>query len=234
RGLPTTNMEAYQLFLEAKALAAGEFFRTLDAVEILKGAVKLDPEFAEAHELLANLYVSLLGSGQGTEKEYQSLVVKHANTALRIDPKRVWAKALAEKPASSSITEDSLRRIENVITAQPQNSDAQFYRTWLLLALGYYEEALKKADSSIAQDPFYMNHYMQRSYALRGLGRTEEATNAMVFWYNGVKEYAGLNSLSLRYTEGARGLVNAYAEKTGQNADAVFTFLDRVADPVTR
>ncbi|MFT7130754.1 MAG: TolB-like protein [Gammaproteobacteria bacterium] len=236
RGLPTTNMEAYQLFLEAKALAASEYYRMLDAVEILKRAVKLDPEFAEAHEYLANLYANFIGSGQGTEKEYQPLVTKHANTALSIDPKRVWAKALAETTASSFITEESLRQIENLITAQPQNSDAQFYGTWLLLALGYYEEALKEADSSIAQDPFYMNHYMQRSHALRGLGRTEEATNAIVFWFNGVKQYTGLNVIALRssFPEGSRGLVNAYAEKTDQNADAVFTFLKRVADPVTR
>mgnify|MGYP000208562032 CR=1 FL=1 len=234
RGLPTTNMEAYQLFLEAKALAAGDYLRILDAVEILKRAVKLDPGFAEAHELLASLYSGFIGSGQGTEKEYQPLVVKHANTALSIDPKRVWAKLLKGRSVAGKVTEDSLRRIENVITAQPQNTTAQFYRTWLLLAFGYYQEAIKESDLSIAQDPFYMNHYLQRSYALRGLGRTEEATNAMVFWYNGIKEYAGLNSLSLRYTEGARGLVNAYAEKTGQNADAVFTFLERVVDPVTR
>ncbi|MFT6753701.1 MAG: hypothetical protein ACJA2O_003897 [Candidatus Azotimanducaceae bacterium] len=94
RGLPTTNMEAYQLFLESKALAAGEFYRILDAVEILERAVKLDPKFAEPHELLANLYANIIGSGRGTEKEYQPLLVNHANTALRIDPKRVWAKAI--------------------------------------------------------------------------------------------------------------------------------------------
>ncbi|MEH6559589.1 MAG: hypothetical protein V7708_17470 [Oceanicoccus sp.] len=234
RGLPTTNMEAYQLFLEAKALAAGEFYRMFDAVEILKSAVKLDPKFAEAHEHLANLYSNFIGSGQGTEKEYRPLVVKHANIALRIDPKRAWAKLLKEKSVASNVTEETLRRIENLITAQPQNSTAQFYRTWLFLALGYYEEAIKKTDSSIAQDPFYMNYYLQRSYALRGLGRTEEATNAMVFWFNGVKQYTGLNVMALHVPERARGLVNSYAEKTGQNADAVFTFLERVADPVTR
>ena len=234
RGLPTTNMEAYQLFLEAKALAASDYLRSFDAVEILKSAVKLDPEFAEAHEHLAILYANIIGSGQGTEKEYQPLIVKHANAVLRIAPQRVWVKVLAETTASSFITEEILRRIENVIAALPQNSDAQFYRTWILLALGYYEEAIKEADSSIAQDPFYMNHYLQRSYALRGLGRTEEATNAIVFWFNGIKQYTGLNVMALHYPERARGLVNSYAEKTGQNADAVFTFLERVADPVTR
>jgi hypothetical protein len=103
-----------------------------------------------------------------------------------------------------------------------------------LLAFGYYEEAIKESDSAISQDPFYMNHYLQRSYALRGLGRRDEATNAIVFWINGVKQYTGLNVLALRDIEGARGHVNAYAEKTGQNADDAFTFLKRVAGPVTR
>ena len=237
RGLPTTNMEAYQLFLEAKALAASDYLRSFDAVEILKKTVKLDPKFAEAHELLAILYANVIGSGPGTANEYQPLVVKHANAVLRIDPKRVWAKILEESMATA--TEEALRRAENMITAQPQNSDLQFYRTWLLLAFGYYKEAIKEADSSIAQDPFYMNHYLQRSFALRGLGRREEATNAMVFWFNGIKQYAGLNVIALCLlrtgnTEFTSELVNEYAEKTGQNADEVFTFLERIADPVTR
>ena len=50
---PTTNAEAYELYLRAQVLDSGERQQNLRAIELLKKAVSLDPTFAVAHAHLA-------------------------------------------------------------------------------------------------------------------------------------------------------------------------------------
>ena len=50
---PTTNAEAYELYLRAQELDTGERQQNLRAIELLKKAVSLDPTFAVAHARLA-------------------------------------------------------------------------------------------------------------------------------------------------------------------------------------
>ena len=50
---PTTNAEAYELYLRAQVLDSGERQQNLRAIELLKKAVSLNPTFAVAHAHLA-------------------------------------------------------------------------------------------------------------------------------------------------------------------------------------
>ena len=50
---PTTNAEAYELYLRAQEFSSGERQQNLRAIEMLKKAVSLDPTFAVAHARLA-------------------------------------------------------------------------------------------------------------------------------------------------------------------------------------
>ena len=83
RGRPTENTEAYALFLKAKASL--NVFGPRDAEEFLLQAIELDPEFAEAYELLAAAYWRGAG-GNMKAAEGQKLMLEAAAKALAIDP----------------------------------------------------------------------------------------------------------------------------------------------------
>jgi len=233
RGLPTTNMEAYQLFLEAKT-STYTFF---DKASALEKAVKLDPGFVEAHEQLAWQYKSIIGAGAGVAKEYQPRVIKHVNIVLSLDPKRVGIKPLLLPVIS--VSEELMEALDATITAQPHNNSARAARLYYLMALGYFEEALMDVDAAIVQDPLYNIYYIQRAAALNALGRKKEATSSYLFWGKSSKTFTILNRLAITAmldgnVSSARGFVSDYTTKTGQDSDAVFAFLERLIEPATR
>jgi len=237
RGLPTTNMEAYQLFLQGKALTAVN--KVFEAVEVVEKAVKLDPEFADAHETLAWLNGLIPAWGLGTAEEYIPRVIGHAKAALVIDSERVLAKLLLAVYNNKLPYEELLKLLEAAVAAQPQNSYARMGSMVVLIRLGYFEDALRVIDAAIVQDPLYFNLYYQRALALEGLNRQEESRKTFLFWADKFGFFQNRNLFALAAlhssdTPLARDLVNDYSGKSGEDAEAVFTFLERLMDPATR
>ena len=80
---PTTNAEAYELYLRSQELSAGERQQNLRAIELLKKIVSLDPTFAVAHARLAERVCFL---GVYDDPKYVDESIPIAQRAIELDP----------------------------------------------------------------------------------------------------------------------------------------------------
>ena len=80
---PTDNLEAYTLFLRSRELPSSNRPQNLEAIELLKRAVALDPKFAEAQARAAYRFVFM---GYYDDPAWIARGIAEAEAALRIDP----------------------------------------------------------------------------------------------------------------------------------------------------
>jgi len=147
---PTKNVEAYRLFLQARAaqgmLAFGERLITW-----LNASIELDPGFVRAHAELAvvrNLLFAIGNRGPEILLDAQ----RSAERALSLDPNSAEAHAamgVQQAWRGDWIrAEDSLRRAMDLNPAEPLTHNG--YSTWVLGPLGKLNQAL--AESRTAYD----------------------------------------------------------------------------------
>ncbi len=177
RGQPTTVVEAYALFLKARASLNIQDTQT--ALSALLLAIELDPGFAEAHQLLSHLYWTQYIPGMEISETKKHMRESAAN-ALAIDADLVLAQALYEL---GSTDKNSSPDVIEVLTraARERPNDPTILRTltWELLISGYLTEALRAAEQFIEVDPLSSIARIRYSAALRAVGASGESTNAM-------------------------------------------------------
>ena len=177
RGRPTENMDAYALFLKARvSLNAWEF---RDAEEILLKAVELDPQFAEAYEMLAISYWFQSGWILKTE-EGQKLTGEAAAKALALDPDLVFAQALfatGNVETYSFLVE--IEAFERAVREEPGKTEVLDALVWDLLEAGYLREALRVAERFVALEPLMPAANNSLGRALYAVGRNSEAVAAL-------------------------------------------------------
>jgi TolB-like protein/Flp pilus assembly protein TadD len=177
RGRPTNHIEAYSLFLKARA--AVNRWEIPEAIDSLKKAVEYDPNFADAFELLAVAYWAAAGT---TTKgaEGQRLVFAMARRALAINPDLVLAQSLA---TSGDIDNYSFLReieaLERVVRLQPGETNALQMLSYDLIEAGYLREAIGVAQKLVELEPLSVAAYARLSESLLGVNRNEEALNAL-------------------------------------------------------
>jgi TolB-like protein/DNA-binding winged helix-turn-helix (wHTH) protein/tetratricopeptide (TPR) repeat protein len=179
RGRPTTNSIAYSLFLKAKIAVSASEWR--DAEDLLLSAIDLDPNFAEAFEMLAYTYWGLAGWAiEGVEA--QRLVGEAAAKAIAIDPDMVLAKALnAAAIFGPHIRWRKLQAFEAAARIQPDSPYILETFVFSLTENGYLEEALRWAERYVELDPLSPMANTYWSAALYAVGRTRDAITAMEF-----------------------------------------------------
>ena len=85
----TENTEAYKLYIESRQYSMKRNDDDLvKAIELLKRALELDPNFAEAHAELSFLYGQQFFYGNLGKDERDELMKLHMNRALELAPKR--------------------------------------------------------------------------------------------------------------------------------------------------
>jgi TolB-like protein len=150
---PTKNVEAYRLFLQARAmqgnLAFGERLITL-----LNASIALDPGFVRAHAELAVVRNLLFAIGdRGPEILLESQ--RSAERALSLDPNSAEAHAVmgAQQAARGNWTraEDSLRRAMDLNPAEPLTHNA--YSLFVLGPLGKLNQALAESRTAYELAP---------------------------------------------------------------------------------
>ena len=239
-GLPTTSMEAYQLYLEAKGVPA-LFESRLPAGESAakyRRALALDPNFIEAHLGLAEDIFDRAGLGIPYD-EAAAIAREHAAAVLAIDPDHLWAFTLwtyAQPPPWN--VEEYVTLLRKAGAADPNNIFAFQWLNYSLLLLGYGQETLDRTNTALQRDPLAFYLQWDRSIAFSILGRKKEAREAMLkragqdttftfYWFV-------LEALSDSKDVEAIAFMEKYAVSSGELLEDVRRYFKRLVDTETR
>ena len=178
----TENIEAYQLYLQARFwLAKRGGDNILEAVNLFKQAIALDENFSEAWSGLAFAYSLVPGytmkvsTAQAREKGMEA-----AENASRINPDNAEAyMAMGGFQGSMDLNISTAREnLEKAYRLAPNNADVvNLYGDFLTLS-GDFEKALKIENQSVALDPLAAVHYSDLAFLLLILNRNDAALEA--------------------------------------------------------
>jgi TolB-like protein/DNA-binding SARP family transcriptional activator len=178
RGSPTENAEAYSLFL--KAGAAVNIYDLRHAEELLIEAIALDPEYAEAWELLAFVYWA---NPPGTTiLESQNRMSETAARAIALDPGLVLARTYYDVATPrSDMRWRTIDGFERAARIRPDDPEILAGFTFLLAEFGYLEDAVAVAERLHELDPLSELANIYWPLALYAVGRREDAMAALKF-----------------------------------------------------
>jgi TolB-like protein/Flp pilus assembly protein TadD len=155
--LPTENLDAWSLLHSARMIYyAGHRRGTLEeARRIAEQALKMDPDYADAHGFLAELLPNLVTPGWSDDPEGDMTQAEaHYQRAMELDPNSslVLTAASIFKLATGN-TEAALSLAERSCEINPNDAFAQTERGVSLGALGRGEEGLAAVDLALRLSP---------------------------------------------------------------------------------
>jgi serine/threonine protein kinase/tetratricopeptide (TPR) repeat protein len=182
-----TDPEAYRLYLQARYFA--EHINredTLRAIESLKQALILDPEFALAWAELGRMFARGAGLGWAPIDEGFRKAREAAMHSLSLEPRLAEGHALmafiqVNYDWDWRSAEHSLRR---AMELAPGNDLVLRRAGMFAYVFGRNEEAIRLFHSALARDPLNVASWNNLGLAYRAASRLEEAANA----YRKVKE----------------------------------------------
>lgn len=181
---PTENLNAYDLFLQARALFQARD-KLDEADELLQRALQQDAQFAKAWALRAAVQGVTHEYGYSTlpQDELDRLGVEYAQRALAIEPASSLALASIANLRSRAVQElrarhdlnDIIRDFERSLAIDPRNSNAL---NWLALAyshVGKLDKALETLRRCMEYDPLFAPCAENEYEILFVMGRADEA-----------------------------------------------------------
>lgn len=154
---PTQNVEAYELYLQGRAVWKRRGEDNLKrAIELFQQALGLDPGFARAHAALASAYVVMPGytREENDEETFIPLAVASARQALSIDPNIGEAHAvLAQINANRGNLLDAESGFFFAISLEPNEATPHHWYSLLLSRVGRLNAALDQARKAQELDP---------------------------------------------------------------------------------
>ena len=179
---PTTNVEAYDLFLQAKALVVNWRFVAQGAndlpkaVKLLEEATQKDPKFALAYCLLARAHDDLYFYLFDKTPERRALAEAAVNEALRLEPDSPEAHlAEAYHCYSTRNYERASVQIELAQRALPNSPEALWLAARIDERLGHWEDATKALEKAYSLDPRNPDIVYELAVNYRVRGRYREA-----------------------------------------------------------
>ncbi len=179
RAAPTSNTNAYALYLQGMERwrrYTAEDSKT--AVELFKGATRLDPNFATAWAALAGAYgdQAVFGEVWGTPEVVHRLIQDAADRAIALDPKLPVAHlALANLAFVDFDIERSERETRIALELEPGDVPALTVSVYASIAQCRLDEATDNARKVIERDPLIADAYRGLATALWFGGHPREA-----------------------------------------------------------
>jgi TolB-like protein/tetratricopeptide (TPR) repeat protein len=154
---PTTDMEAYRLYMRGRYHWNRRPRETLKGLEYFQQAIARDPLFALAHAGIADVY-STLGSWEAAHlPSWEAFPRAHAaaSKALEIDP------SLAEARTSLAYAQthylwhfaDAERQFSEAVALRPTYAPAHHWQAHLRMAMGRVDDALAAGRRALELDP---------------------------------------------------------------------------------
>jgi TolB-like protein/Tfp pilus assembly protein PilF len=154
---PTQDVEAYELYLQGRAVWKKRGEENLKrAIELYQAALGHDPGFARAHAALASAYVVLPGYTveKDDEEKFFRLAEDSARQALAIDPNIGEAHAvLAQINADRGDLLDAESGFFFAISLEPNEATPHHWYSILLAKVGRIDAALAQARRAQELDP---------------------------------------------------------------------------------
>ena len=171
----TINPEAYMAYLQGLFSNArsgeGDFLR---AAELFNKALRLQPDYAEAHATLAITYAHLYFTGE--RRDTLGPAAEHVSAALRLEPDNptaLLADALVKESQWRWLEADSVLR--RLLRQHPDNAGAHHFHAYLYIALDLWEKAAQEERRAADLDPFVPGYRHSFAEALYYLRRYNEA-----------------------------------------------------------
>jgi TolB-like protein/Flp pilus assembly protein TadD len=154
---PTQNVEAYEQYLQGRAIwkRRGEP-NIRSAIDLYQAALARDPAFARAHAALGSAYVVMPGytEEKGDEERYFHMAEESARQALALDPKIGEAHAvLAQINSDRGNLLDAESGFFFAISLEPNEPTPHHWYSILLHRVGRLDAALEQARRAYELDP---------------------------------------------------------------------------------
>jgi TolB-like protein/Flp pilus assembly protein TadD len=175
-----TNVEAYDLYLRARALELQHGFTALSkSVDAFEGVIAKDASFAPAYAGLAAAHAARSGQFRFDLAEEVSKMRAAAEKAVGLDPLLAEAHdALGMVHARDAHWEQSDRSFRRAIEIDPSRPESHgHFALYLLLPLGRIQEALKQIRVAEKADPLSPEVQGWLALVLISAGQYDEAVS---------------------------------------------------------
>ena len=180
---PTTNLEAYDLYLQAKELVANaEYFQITvsdfpKAIKLLEEATGKDPKFTLAYCLVARAHDDLYHWLIDKTPERRALADAAVNEALRLEPDSPEAHLAAAYHLYSSYRNYERASVQIALAqrALPNSPEALWLAARIDRRRGRWEESTKTLEKAYSLDPRNPEIIGHLGLNYEGLGHYREA-----------------------------------------------------------
>lgn len=227
--LPTRNLEAYDFYTRAEQKVYSIDYTSLgEALSLYEKAIKLDPEFADAHTGYARAIVDVLGF------DYQALMLsavarqrayEAAGRGLELDPQSPRAYAvLGILQMLDGEIDEAIASVKKAVALDPNGAESELNLAIVLTYAGQNSEALAAMERVLQLDPkprvqvydyyglvLYMNHRYEEAIGALQTVRPEEPSDL------GLETLAMANARLGRVAEAHKAVEAILAKSPGQS-----------------
>ena len=178
---PTENVEAYDLYLQARRFTLGETrigYQT--ALELYKEALKADPEFALAWVGLAHAHITnyWVYGGDPKDRERAREAIDKAKDIDSDFPELFMAEGFYWYWGHLDY-ERALYTLERALDEAPGNAEAHMWHGWVSRRAGQFEQAITSMRESLRLDPRVAFNWMELGQTYTYLHRYADNQKAL-------------------------------------------------------